>query len=258
MGHWYTIDKKPMHTIVGTNGRVRDTNLADARKHNLLPSVSTILDLVGSKSLEDYKTRQAVFYARQCPAGTSDKDVFNFVRSSMDGYLDATAEVGSELHNDFENWCCGKESVDARTWGDIASKLRASEFVSNEVTLADLYLGYGGTCDMVFIDEEGWLVIGDLKTKKEPGRNGFFSSENHILQLGAYYQLILKDKRFESFVRGRQVKGAIAFVSRLNRNGGIRTNDVKFYSSHEIHKAARSFQHLVRFWQEKNDFTNGL
>lgn len=256
--HWYTVDRKPMHTIVGQNGKERDTNLKDAKKLNLLPSVTSILDVVGSKSLEDYKLRQALFYARMCPGGMSERDQIKFVREAMDGDLSATAEQGSELHNDFESWAFGKPSVDGKTWSELSHKLQIKEFLANEVALGDISLGYGGTCDMVFIDTNNDIVIADLKTKKEPTHNGFFSSDSHPLQLGAYYNLLVKDERFSQFFKGRNVKGAIAFVSRMGRNGGVRTNDVRYYSNIEIQKSSMAFNNLVSFWQHQNNYVPGL
>ena len=54
-GHWYTQEGEPMYTIVGANGKERNTTLRDAKKDNLVPSVTTVLSLVAKPGLENWK-----------------------------------------------------------------------------------------------------------------------------------------------------------------------------------------------------------
>ena len=51
-GHWYTRDGEPMYTIIGANGKERNTTLRDAKKEGFVPSVTTILGMVAKPSLE--------------------------------------------------------------------------------------------------------------------------------------------------------------------------------------------------------------
>jgi len=51
-GHWYRrSDGSPQYTIVGKNGKERDTTLRDAREHNLVPSVTTIMRIAAAPGL---------------------------------------------------------------------------------------------------------------------------------------------------------------------------------------------------------------
>ena len=59
-GHWYTQEGEPMYTIVGANGKERNTTLRDAKKDNLVPSVTTVLSLVAKPGLENWKINQAL------------------------------------------------------------------------------------------------------------------------------------------------------------------------------------------------------
>jgi hypothetical protein len=49
-GHWYDHDGKPMYTIVGANGKERNTTLRDAKKEGLVPSVTTIIGIAAKPS----------------------------------------------------------------------------------------------------------------------------------------------------------------------------------------------------------------
>jgi len=59
-GHWYTQEGEPMYTIIGVNGKERNTNLRDARLLGLVPSVTTVMDLIAKPSLENWKINQAL------------------------------------------------------------------------------------------------------------------------------------------------------------------------------------------------------
>jgi hypothetical protein len=38
-GHWYTQTGEPMYTVIGANGKERNTTLRDAKKDNLVPQL---------------------------------------------------------------------------------------------------------------------------------------------------------------------------------------------------------------------------
>jgi len=59
-GHWYTQEGDPMYTIVGVNGKKRNTNLRDAKQLGLVPSVTTIIGMIAKPSLENWKINQAL------------------------------------------------------------------------------------------------------------------------------------------------------------------------------------------------------
>jgi hypothetical protein len=54
-GHWYTQEGEPMYTIIGANGKERNTTLRDAKKEGLVPSVTTIMGVVAKPALETWK-----------------------------------------------------------------------------------------------------------------------------------------------------------------------------------------------------------
>ena len=60
MSHWYEKNGKPKYTIVGANGKERDTTLRDARKLNLFPSTTTVLNELSAPGLERWKIDQAM------------------------------------------------------------------------------------------------------------------------------------------------------------------------------------------------------
>ena len=59
-GHWYTKEGEPMYTIVGANGKERNTNLRDAKSLGLVPSVTTVIAMIAKPSLENWKMNQVL------------------------------------------------------------------------------------------------------------------------------------------------------------------------------------------------------
>ena len=49
--HWYTRDGVPRYTVIGKNGKERNTTLRDARTENLVPSVTTVLNVMAKPAL---------------------------------------------------------------------------------------------------------------------------------------------------------------------------------------------------------------
>lgn len=103
-GHWYKADGTPAYEIVGANGRLRNTTVRDARKHNLVPSVTTILRGAAAPGLERWKIGNAIMsaltLARQ--EGESDESfIYRIVRDSEEQAKKAR-DKGTEIHGAIE------------------------------------------------------------------------------------------------------------------------------------------------------------
>ena len=67
--HWYDRQGNPMYTVIGKNGKERNTTLRDARTMNLVPSVTTILNVAAKPALNVWLQRQVLM---ACLLYTSD------------------------------------------------------------------------------------------------------------------------------------------------------------------------------------------
>ena len=65
--HWYTRDGVPRYTVVGANGKERNTTLRDARKEGLIPSVTTVLNVAAKPALNQWLQRQVLLAALTLP-----------------------------------------------------------------------------------------------------------------------------------------------------------------------------------------------
>jgi len=61
LSHWYeTKTGEPRYTVIGANGKERDTTLSDAKKLKLLPSCTTIIGQLDQYWLTQWKIGQAI------------------------------------------------------------------------------------------------------------------------------------------------------------------------------------------------------
>ena len=59
-GHWYTTTGEPAYTTIGANGSERNTTLRDARKLGLIPSVTTINNMLAKAGLNSWLQQQVL------------------------------------------------------------------------------------------------------------------------------------------------------------------------------------------------------
>ena len=72
-GHWYTTAGEPAYQIEGKTG-LRNTTLRDAKKLNLLPSVTTVLNCAAKPGLDIWKQQQVLLAALTLPRGEGESD----------------------------------------------------------------------------------------------------------------------------------------------------------------------------------------
>ena len=102
--HWYDKNGKPAYTIIGKNGKERNTTVRDAREHGYLPSVTTIIGLLDKPALTRWKMEQMLLASLTLPRldGEAEADwIDRVVEDSRSTGKDAMAR-GTEMHNMLE------------------------------------------------------------------------------------------------------------------------------------------------------------
>lgn len=242
-GHWYTRNGDPMYTIMGkTTGKPRNTTLKDARALNLVPSVTTILNVAAKPALTNWLQEQAILAALTLPRGADEPESVWLKRVLTDSKQQGrdAADLGTEIHAAIQGYYEGRTSskyphhVEAcrqairtrygdRTW--IMEKSFAHE------------LGFGGKSDMLNTDGDG--IVLDIKTKDFTDASKPLWYDEHLLQLAAYRE-------------GLGVPGARCanvFVSRTNPDLAI----IHEWTEDDLKRGWAMFQHLLNYWQLKNN-----
>ena len=171
--HFYTQDGKPCHfqeIKSGKNkGQLRPTTLRDAKKLNLVPSVTEIIGVMDKgQGLLNWLISEAVKEATDP----------NYKRRDY-------AAEGSAIHKHIENYLNGEEPTEeGLPYVEAIKKAFETLGVKNarsEVTFAcKHYFPFGGTVDIV-----GDGIICDIKTKSLASKSNHKSDE-YAMQLYAY------------------------------------------------------------------------
>jgi hypothetical protein len=242
-GHWYTRDGKPMYTVIGkSTGRPRNTNLKDARELNLVPSVSGIINVAAKPALTNWLQEQAILAALTLPRGEDEPESVWLKRVLTDSKQQGrdAADLGTEIHAAIQAYYEGrtasrfphhveacKNAIQAR-FG--ALKWHCEESFAHE-------LGYGGKCDMYNAEGDGIVI--DIKTKDFSDLSKPMWYDEHMLQLAAYREGL----------RMPAARCANVFVSRTNPDLAV----VHEWAEDDIKRGWKMFQHLLNYWQLKNN-----
>ncbi len=187
-GHWYTQEGEPMYTIIGANGKERNTTLRDAKKESLVPSVTTILSMIAKPALENWKIDQALNSAlslKKEKGETLESFTYRCKQDSKKIGLDAAAK-GTKIHYQIEKGFLGqgksKPYKVIKKWLD--ENFPNEEWIAEDSFCADS--GYGGKIDLY--SKSGIFI--DFKTKdnlsgKVPSKLVY---DEHGMQLSAYAQ----------------------------------------------------------------------
>ena len=111
--HWYGQDGSPQYTVKAKDGSDRPTTLRDARKFNLVPSVTTILKVAAKPGLDVWKNEQLLLAALTLPrvAGETEKEFIARVVFDSKETGKRAAEAGTRIHEEIESHFAGKKST---------------------------------------------------------------------------------------------------------------------------------------------------
>lgn len=245
-GHWYTRSGEPTYTVKSAKGEDRPTTLRDARKLDLVPSVTTILGLIAKPGLERWKQEQTLLSALTLPRinGESEADWLDRVIQDSKETGRKAADRGTEIHAaiqaHYEDQFVSDEFapyVDAAV-GAIASEFNDWNWIA-EKSFAHEF-GFGGKVDLHVPASGGFdgFVV-DIKTKDFGPDDKITGFDEHCMQLAAYRKgLGMPDARCANVFISRSQPGVAKVVQ---------------WSQEELHNGWLMFTRLLEFWQIKND-----
>ena len=239
--HWYTRERAPKYTVEAKNGNLRNTTLADARKMNLVPSVTTIIGCAAKPGLEAWKLNQMMLASMTLPRAPDEPEesyVQRVIKDSRE-HARAAAQRGTEIHTALENWYEGvmvANMVDYQLGvGEEVKKIFGEPAWESEKSFA-CDLGYGGKLELHTDDGDGIVI--DFKTKEFTDPEKVEAFDEHVMQLAAYRLGLNLTKALSANV----------FVS-VTKPGLV---VVKEWSEEDLERGEEMFYHLLKYWQAKN------
>jgi hypothetical protein len=240
--HWYTRDGVPQYTVEAKKGGQRATTLRDARTMNLVPSVTTVLNIAAKPALLAWMQQQVLYAALTLPRRPDEPEkeyidrIINDSKEQGRSAADAGTDIHASIQGFYEGQSTGKHSemvtactqaidnwAGPRTW--ISERAFAHE------------AGFGGKCDL-YSEADGGFVA-DIKTKEftDPDKIGGY--DEHLMQLAAYrVGLGVPNARCANVFVSRNVPGLVV---------------VKEWPLEQLDTGWAMFMHLLSFWQLKND-----
>lgn len=197
--HWYYTDARPCYELPKKDGiGMKVPTLADARKLNLVPSVTTILQLLEKPALTVWKIEQAVLAVMTTPRqpGEPDDTFIKRVLSTdkvQDEEAAAARDMGTDIHDALELHFLGKEvSAEMLDWiMPVATAVGAhGALVACEKCMVGE--GFAGKTDLILDAPDCWWLWDWKSTKKLPEKGAW---PEHRLQASAYaraFQMLLK------------------------------------------------------------------
>ncbi len=204
MAHYYDTTGRPRHKVLNKvqtkeQGKdvFRNTTVADARKLNLFPSVTGILNLGEQSWVVRYKRwlwQQVIgdlSRGKIEPPATYWKRIVNEWKKRDK----APMLLGSKVHDEIERTILGCQdgngSTDSVVCDCVASFMEwgagnLMKVITSEQTFCSPEWGFGGTVDLQYTDKDGNDCIIDYKTKRTTAGVAIMQGLEQKRQLVAY------------------------------------------------------------------------
>ena len=185
-GHWYKKDGTPCYTIIGKNGKERATNIKDAREHNLVPSVTTIIACQSRPGLDAWKQDQTILACLTLARneGESEQDYIKRLKADAKEQAKKAAERGTRIHAWIQQGLEGKPfNVDGSAkYYESANKEIETHCPACEWNVEEPFATgfYGGKVDL---QSDNYVI--DIKTT-EKDLTDIKTWDDHAQQLSAY------------------------------------------------------------------------
>ena len=190
--HWYEKSGKPCYNVKRSDGLgMRPTTLADARKLDLLPSVTTILRVLHKQGLVNWLIEQACLAVLTTPR-PAEEPLDAFVERVLhtekvqDEEAQKARDLGTDMHAALEAYFLGKAfPTELDGWilpaGEHVLKVCQKVLHVERVLVGD---GYAGKCDFIGEMKPGIELLLDFKTARKLPEKASWSE--HVLQLSGY------------------------------------------------------------------------
>ena len=244
--HWYTRDGIPQYTVVGKNGKERNTTLRDARTMDLVPSVTTILSVAAKPALVAWMQTQVLMAALTSTRKELESEsdyIDRIIHDSKQQGRDA-ADLGTAIHTAIEAFFEGRYHLEYPE--HVQGCVRALEAHYGRLAwVAERSfgheLGFAGKCDLHAPNEviEGGIVV-DVKTKDFTDEKDVVGYDEHLMQLSAYrVGLGIPNARCANIFVSRTSPGLCKIIE---------------WTEEDLARGWEMFCSLLRFWQFKNKY----
>ncbi len=247
--HWYDWQGNPMYEVPAKDGSMRPTTLRDARKLNLVPSVTTVIRCADRPGLTNWMIDQGILAALTLPRLKDEPESEWLRRVKLDSQEQAkkAAKRGTDIHAAIQGmyqgshpgpgelWehCMGVDAV-LSEWHGSPSEAEAEKSFAHE-------LGFGGKVDLNGDHQKrDFTFVVDFKTKEFGPNDKLSTWPEQEMQLAAYREGLKLPK----------AHCAICYVS-VSLPGMSRLIEIE---EPDLVRGWDCFRALLDFWQAKSRY----
>lgn len=243
--HWYDKQGNPVYEVEAKKGGMRPTTLADARKLDLVPSVTLILRCAAAPGLEAWKATQLLESALtlpKLPDETLDDYAKRVIEDSKEQGRKASGR-GTELHKAIEDYILGRtDPIWDKHCEKIVDTLHQYGIDIYKAKVEHSFaspLGYGGK-----IDWHNDEIVLDFKTKDTVADKKKLAYDEQCWQLSAY-----DNGMWQTPQRWDNRRLINVFI-------GVDDCEVRIHewSPEDAERGWKAFACLLKFWQIKNNY----
>jgi hypothetical protein len=242
--HWYDQSGKPCYDQATQKGGLRPTDLRDARKLGLCPSVTTVLSVWPKPQLEAWKVRQGILAALTLSRAPEEGDDSYLARVLADSkaQAQAAADEGTRIHDAIE--CAFKGKVFPgvyRPHVDAVMLAIGTRFPTVQDWVPERSFahpsGFGGKVDL---HSPSTGIVIDYKGKDGDFSDGKKLAYDQNIQLAAYQRgLGLPENACANVFVSRTHPGKVA---------------MHVWSPEDIDEGAEDFFAALAFWKRLKRF----
>jgi hypothetical protein len=249
MSHWYAQNGVPMYEVKCTTKEgMRPTTITDARKLNLVPSVTTIIASSAKPALDRWKQTELLKATMELPRSKCSSDeewIARVLKTSQEKGKNA-ANLGTQIHDQLERFFLHENHLELREYVDPALEaLHEADLLGPDNWPENSFghpLGFGGKVDLNGIDQLGNRFILDFKTKDTDDESKMVGYDDHCMQLAAYrVGLNLPNAKCYNLFISTKKPGLVKLIE---------------WSEADLQRGWDMFYCLLRFWQLQNRFHN--
>ena len=226
-----------MYQVKSNAGHLRNTTLRDARKYDLVPSVTTILNVAAKPGLEAWKQQQILLAAMTLPK-RDDESLDAYAERVLKDSKEQAAEardLGTAIHakvqSAFEGGPPNESYLAVKAVLDRA--YGKQEWVSERSFSHPQ--GFGGKCDL-----HCKVAVIDIKTKAFGPKDDPQGYDEHLMQLAAYRSgLILPEANCANVFVSTTHAGLVSLYE---------------WTKADVERGWKMFEALLTFWQAKNNY----
>jgi hypothetical protein len=263
--HWYHSDGKPCYELPKADGKgMKSPTLADARKLNLVPGVSSILKVLHKEALVVWRIEQAILAVFTTPRNdiidtstgaalrveTDDEFIHRVLSTErvQDQESQIARDRGTQMHDGLEMLSKNQPvAPDLLPWIQPAFDAVMAYGSPIATELHCIGRGYGGRIDLLQKGQD-CLWIWDWKTTKklpDPKKGAYLE---HRLQASAYAMATEWDF-FKKNYQKVMIKTGNVYISTVDQGQFVICEHPEWKDTF-----MRGFEPLVTFWQFSNGF----